>query len=81
MEPERTPTREIGEGYSYVGLGCSFAGGTLMFMAAGWFLDKWLHLTPVLTVAGTLAGAALSFLNVYWKLQADAAQRRRRRRS
>jgi hypothetical protein len=26
---------------------------------------------PVLTVAGTLFGAVMSFLNVYWKLQAD----------
>lgn len=71
MEPEQDPVREIGAGYSYVALGCTFAAGVVVFMAGGLLLDRWLHLTPLLTIAGTVVGAVLSFLSVYWKLQAD----------
>jgi ATP synthase protein I len=81
MEPPAPAGRELGLGYKYVGLGCTFAGGVVLFAAAGFGLDRWLGTTPLFTVVGTLAGAALSFLNVYWKLKAeaeqDAADRRR----
>jgi F0F1-type ATP synthase assembly protein I len=77
-DPERAPGRELGEGYKYVALGMQFAGGILMFMAAGWGLDRWLHLTPVFTIAGTLVGAVLSFLVVYRKLQAETEARKRK---
>jgi F0F1-type ATP synthase assembly protein I len=79
MEPERTPNREIGVGYTYVALGCTFAGGIVLFMAAGWFLDRWLGLTPAFTIIGTLVGATLSFVWVHTKLRADAEAERRRR--
>lgn len=69
-DPSGAP-REVGEGYKYVSLGLTFAAGIIFFMGMGWLLDRWLGWTPVLTVAGTLVGAVLSFLNVYWKLQAD----------
>jgi F0F1-type ATP synthase assembly protein I len=69
-EPLESP-RELGEGYKYVSLGLTFAGGIILFMGMGFLLDRWLGWMPVLTVAGTLLGAVLSFLNVYWKLQAD----------
>jgi F0F1-type ATP synthase assembly protein I len=72
MEPSGPAGRELGLGYKYVGLGCTFAGGVVLFMAAGFGLDRWLGTTPLLTVGGTLAGAVLSFLNVYWKLRAEA---------
>jgi F0F1-type ATP synthase assembly protein I len=75
MKPKRTPAREIGEGYSHVALGCTFAAGIVLFMAGGFALDRWLHLTPLFTIVGTLVGAVLSFLNVYWKLQAEGRSR------
>ena len=65
------PPREVGEGYTYVSLGLTFAGGVILFMAIGFGLDHLLGWTPALTVLGTLGGAVMSFLNVYWKLQAD----------
>lgn len=70
MEPDQSPGRQIGEGYKYVALGATFAAGIIVFMAVGFALDRWLGLTPVLTLIGTFAGAVLSFLNVYWKIQA-----------
>jgi F0F1-type ATP synthase assembly protein I len=80
MEPERTPAQEIGEGYTHVALGCTFAAGIILFMGAGWFLDRWLHLTPVLTVVGALVGAVLSFTWVYLKLEAERQRREARRK-
>lgn len=78
MEPNRTPFREVGEGYTYVGLGCSFAAGIVLFVGAGWLLDRWLGTTPLFVILGTVVGAVLSFLSVYFKLQADARGRRER---
>lgn len=63
--------REIGEGYELVALGMTFAGAIIMFMFGGWALDRWLGVTPLFTLVGTVTGAVLGFLNVYWKLQAD----------
>ena len=78
MKEPLGPPREVGEGYKYVSLGLTFAGGIIFFMGMGFLLDRWLGWMPVLTVAGTLVGAVLSFLNVYWKLQADETGVRRR---
>jgi F0F1-type ATP synthase assembly protein I len=75
-----TPERELGEGYKYVSLGCAFAGGIVMFMAGGWALDRWLRLTPLFTIVGTLLGAVLSFLYVYVRLTDDEAREKRTRR-
>jgi len=69
--PPPAPGRELGVGYKYVGLGCTFAGGIVSFMAGGWALDHWLRLTPLFTIIGTLLGAVLSFLHVYWRLMAE----------
>lgn len=77
MAPEPGSNRELGEGYKYVAMGLTFAGGIIMFMAAGFALDRWLKLTPILTVTGTLVGAVLSFLSVYTRLTAEEDARRR----
>ncbi len=79
MASDPGPERGFGEGYKYVALGLQFAGGIIMFMAAGFALDRWLGLTPVLTLAGTVAGAVLSFLSVYLRLNAEQDARRRRK--
>jgi F0F1-type ATP synthase assembly protein I len=71
MKESTDTSREAGEGYRYVSLGFTFAAGTIFFMGMGWLLDRWLGLTPFLTVAGTLVGALLSFVNVYRRLLAD----------
>jgi len=75
MQQEPAPGRELGVGYKYVGLGCTFAGGIVLFMAGGWALDHWLRLTPLFTIIGTLLGAVLSFLHVYWRLLAEGGRK------
>jgi F0F1-type ATP synthase assembly protein I len=68
--------REIGEGYKYVSLGLTFAGGIIFFLALGLVLDRLLGLMPLFTLAGTVLGTVLSFLSVYRKLQEEERQRR-----
>jgi F0F1-type ATP synthase assembly protein I len=68
--------REMGEGYKYVSLGLTFAGGIVLFMFVGLGLDRLLKTMPVLTITGTLVGTVLSFLVVYRKLQEEERRRR-----
>jgi F0F1-type ATP synthase assembly protein I len=71
MKQKDNSGRSLGEGYKYVSLGMTFAGGIILFMGLGFLLDRWLNVLPLFTVAGTLGGAVLSFISVYRKLQAD----------
>jgi F0F1-type ATP synthase assembly protein I len=68
--------RELGEGYKYVSLGLTFAGGIIFFMALGLVLDRLLDLMPLFTITGTVVGTVLSFLSVYRKLQEEERRRR-----
>jgi F0F1-type ATP synthase assembly protein I len=80
-KPEEPVGRELGQGYKYVSLGLTFAGGIVMFMGAGFLLDRLLGLLPVFTVAGTLVGSVLSFIRVYYRLKADEDADRAQRKS
>ncbi|MFQ6047216.1 MAG: AtpZ/AtpI family protein [Gemmatimonadales bacterium] len=80
MEPKRTPLWEVGAGYSLVALGCTFAAGIVLFMAGGWLLDRWLGTMPLFIIIGTVVGTVLSFLSVYYKLQAETEEERRHRK-
>jgi F0F1-type ATP synthase assembly protein I len=72
--------REMGEGYKYVSLGLTFAGGIIFFMALGFVLDRLTGLMPVFTLSGTVVGTVLSFLSVYRKLQEEERQRREQKK-
>lgn len=72
MSPVSTQRRSLVYVYRYSGLGCAFAAGVMLFMAGGWFLDRWLGVLPLFTVVGALIGAALSTLSIYRRLQAGA---------
>lgn len=71
MKPDPGSAREVGDGYRYVALGITFGLGIVLFMGAGFFLDRWLGWTPWLTMVGTLLGSVLSFVNVYAKLEKE----------
>ncbi len=71
MKPDRAPGSELGTGYQYVSMGMSFAGGIVLFTGLGYLLDRWLGWLPLLTVAGTIVGAVLSFLWVLQRLKQD----------
>jgi len=74
MKPEPGSAREVGDGYRYVALGITFGLGIVLFMGAGFALDRRLGWTPWLTMAGTLVGSVLSFVNVYAKLEKERLQ-------
>jgi F0F1-type ATP synthase assembly protein I len=71
--------REMGEGYKYVSLGLTFAGGIVFFLVLGLVLDRWLGTTPIFILVGTFLGTVLSFLSVFRKLQEDERRRRERK--
>jgi F0F1-type ATP synthase assembly protein I len=77
MKPDQGGQREIGDGYRYVALGITFGLAIVLFMGAGYALDSWLNTIPWFTMAGTLVGSALSFLNVYAKLEKERLQARK----
>jgi F0F1-type ATP synthase assembly protein I len=79
MKPEPNASQQVGAGYKYVSLGITFAGGIILFMGVGYWLDRRFGLMPFGTVAGTLLGAFLSFMVVYRRLQEDAERDRARR--
>jgi len=74
MEPE-TPEQAMGKGYKYLAAGLRFAGGTVVFLLVGLWLDRRLKISPVLTVTGALLGAFLGGLSMYRELMADSANR------
>jgi F0F1-type ATP synthase assembly protein I len=57
------------EVYRYSGLGCVFAAAVLVFLAAGWLLDRWLGTLPVFTTVSALVGAALGTFSIWRRLQ------------
>lgn len=79
MKPESNASREVGAGYKYVSLGITFAGGIILFMGVGYWLDRRFGLMPFGTVVGTFVGAFLSFMVVYRRLQIDAERDRAER--
>jgi len=74
MKPDPGSNREVGDGYRYVALGITFGLGIVLFMGAGYGLDRWLGWTPWLTLLGTVVGSVLSFVNVYAKREAERRQ-------
>ena len=79
MRERKGSEQGVGAGYKYVSLGLTFAGGILLFMAAGYALDRWIGTLPWLTLVGTIVGAILSFLAVYRRLMADEAKAKQER--
>ena len=80
MEPEKPTGRELGQAWRYDVLGYTFAFSIMLFAGAGYLLDRWLGTRPILTIVGTLAGAALAFAWVYRKVRQDEAEFEARRR-
>jgi F0F1-type ATP synthase assembly protein I len=78
MKPDderESASREIGAGYKYLATGLRFAGGIVLFIVGGLFLDRWLGTSPLFILVGTVVGSGLSFLSVYRELVADKKNR------
>ncbi len=79
MESKHSKNGRAGEEYKLIGLGGTLAGAVVLFTFGGLMVDRWLGLTPLFTLVGTGVGAVLGFLNVYWKIQAEIDEQRRRK--
>lgn len=76
LDDEReSASQEIGAGYKYLATGLRFAGGIVLFIVGGLFLDRWLGTSPLFILVGTVVGSGLSFVSVYRELVADKKNR------
>ena len=71
--------RGFGEGYSYVAAGFTFAFAILLFGALGWLVDGWIHTRPLFAVLLGLLGGFAAFMNLYYRVQRDVEEAKRRR--
>lgn len=78
-DDKRGMAQGFGEGYSYVAAGFTFAFAILGFGALGWLVDGWLHTRPLLAVLLGLGGGAAAFLNLYYRVQRDVEEAKKRR--
>jgi F0F1-type ATP synthase assembly protein I len=67
--------KSFGEGYAYVGVAFSFAFAILLFGAAGWAVDGWLHTRPLFAVAGAFLGGFAGFMSIYARVKRDTAKK------
>src|SRR2546425_1025933 len=58
--------RSLGEGYSYVALGFTFAVAILAFGALGWVVDGWLGTRPWFALVGAAIGGVGGGLAIYY---------------
>lgn len=79
MPPVNKPSaaRSFGQGYSYVGMGFSFAFAILAFGALGWVLDGWLSTRPLFAIAGGFLGGFAGFMRIYYRVRADTEAEKR----
>ena len=75
MKRKPGPGKQYGEGYKYVSFGLTFAGGVIVFMLLGLWVDKRLDVLPLFTIVGTVLGSVLSFMSVYHRLEAERKER------
>src|SRR5207302_10055452 len=60
--------RSLGEGYSYVALGFTFAVAILAFGALGWVVDGWLGTRPWFALVGAAIGGVGGVMSIYYRL-------------
>jgi len=65
------PRRSYGQGYEYFGMALSFAVAILLFGAAGWFVDGWVHTLPLFTIIGAFVGGFAGFMRIYYRVKSD----------
>jgi F0F1-type ATP synthase assembly protein I len=73
LEPdESAESRGFGAGYAIVAAGFQLAFAVLLFLGAGYLLDRWLHTRPLFTVAGVLVGLGAGMYAFLTRVMAEA---------
>jgi F0F1-type ATP synthase assembly protein I len=63
------------QGYEYFGMAFTFAIAIVLFGAAGWFVDGWVHTRPLLTIIGAFVGGFAGFMSIYYRVKRDTEKR------
>ena len=74
------PDNSYSQGYAYFGMAASFTVAILLFGALGWVVDGWLHTRPLVAIAGAFLGGFAGFMNIYYRVQKDTADKGGKRR-
>ncbi len=69
------PQDDYGRGYAYFGMALNFTAAILLFGAAGWAVDGWLHTRPLFAVAGAFLGGFAGFMSIYYRVKRDTARK------
>jgi F0F1-type ATP synthase assembly protein I len=80
QDDPRSPARGYGQGYAYFGMALNFTIAILLFGAAGWLVDGWLHTRPLVAILGAFAGGFAGFMSIYYRVKRDTAEDAERRR-
>jgi F0F1-type ATP synthase assembly protein I len=75
MTPEQKNDRSrgYGQGYEYIGVALNFTVAILLFGAAGWVLDGWIHTRPLFAIIGAFVGGFAGFMSIYYRVKKDTA--------
>jgi F0F1-type ATP synthase assembly protein I len=75
MTPEQKNDRSrgYGQGYEYFGVALNFTVAILLFGAAGWVLDGWIHTRPLFAIIGAFVGGFAGFMSIYYRVKKDTA--------
>ena len=74
-DDERNTAKGYGQGYAYFAMALTFVVAILLFGAAGWAADGWLHTRPLFAIVGSFVGGFLAFMRIYYRVKADAERR------
>src|SRR5207247_10397421 len=69
--------RSLGEGYSYVALGFTFAVAILAFGALGWVVDGWLGTRPWFALVGAAIGGFGGVMAIFSAVRGGTERRSR----
>jgi F0F1-type ATP synthase assembly protein I len=69
---QQAERRELYNGFgNAMSLSIEFALGPVIFGGAGWLVDRWLGLSPVLTVIMSLVGVVAAFVRMWFRYDAE----------
>src|SRR5437899_10803154 len=70
------PGRSYGQGYEYFGMALSFTIAILLFGAAGWGVDGWVHTRALFANIGAFGGGFAGVLGIYYRGKGETAAKR-----
>lgn len=69
---QQAERRELYNGFgNAMSLGIEFTLGPVIFGAMGWFVDRWLGTSPLLTVVLAIVGVVAAFIRTWFRYDAE----------